>query len=179
MRQDGIEKSLRSAVLEIAQDGSGERRGIATTVDALGEELGLALRTDPRRGLGTSIRYPVRAAPCSLAAAGAVLFSGRRENAANIARTLSPSFAAGNTVCSGSRGGGKGSRRLAKRWTCWAFLVLLVRIELTTSPLPRGCSTTELQQRSRPARARHIAPAFVRVQGVGVDRCPDTAILVP
>ncbi len=25
--------------------------------------------------------------------------------------------------------------------------MLLVRIELTTSPLPRGCSTTELQQR--------------------------------
>src|SRR5256885_16376813 len=28
------------------------------------------------------------------------------------------------------------------------FLVLPVRIELTTSPLPRGCSTTELRQRS-------------------------------
>jgi hypothetical protein len=28
-----------------------------------------------------------------------------------------------------------------------AFLVLPVRIELTTSPLPRGCSTTELRQR--------------------------------
>ena len=27
------------------------------------------------------------------------------------------------------------------------FLVLPVRIELTTSPLPRGCSTTELRQR--------------------------------
>jgi hypothetical protein len=27
-----------------------------------------------------------------------------------------------------------------------AFLVLPVRIELTTSPLPRGCSTTELRQ---------------------------------
>src|SRR6266571_8950123 len=26
------------------------------------------------------------------------------------------------------------------------FLVLPVRIELTTSPLPRGCSTTELRQ---------------------------------
>jgi hypothetical protein len=29
---------------------------------------------------------------------------------------------------------------------CW-FLVLPVRIELTTSPLPRECSTTELRQR--------------------------------
>src|SRR5204863_1773213 len=28
-----------------------------------------------------------------------------------------------------------------------ALLVLPVRIELTTSPLPRGCSTTELRQR--------------------------------
>ena len=28
-----------------------------------------------------------------------------------------------------------------------ASLVLPVRIELTTSPLPRGCSTTELRQR--------------------------------
>ena len=27
------------------------------------------------------------------------------------------------------------------------FMVLPVRIELTTSPLPRGCSTTELRQR--------------------------------
>src|SRR5262249_55010641 len=33
------------------------------------------------------------------------------------------------------------------------FLVLPVRIELTTSPLPRGCSTTELRQR-RPQRKR-------------------------
>ncbi len=29
----------------------------------------------------------------------------------------------------------------------WDFLVLPVRIELTTSPLPRECSTTELRQR--------------------------------
>src|SRR6516165_9501545 len=29
-----------------------------------------------------------------------------------------------------------------------ANLVLPVRIELTTSPLPRGCSTTELRQRA-------------------------------
>ena len=30
--------------------------------------------------------------------------------------------------------------------------MLLVRIELTTSPLPRGCSTTELQQPRRGQR---------------------------
>ncbi len=30
-------------------------------------------------------------------------------------------------------------------------MVLPVRIELTASPLPRECSTTELRQRSRPA----------------------------
>jgi hypothetical protein len=58
-------------------------------------------------------------------------------------------------------------------------MVLLDRIELSTSPLPRGCSTTELQQRRTPARARHIAPAFDRAQGVGVDRDPDAAMLVP
>ncbi|GAN76150.1 hypothetical protein Asru_0063_07 [Acidisphaera rubrifaciens HS-AP3] len=41
------------------------------------------------------------------------------------------------------------------RWRCRpgraGRLVLLVRIELTTSPLPRECSTTELQQRAGPA----------------------------
>jgi hypothetical protein len=46
------------------------------------------------------------------------------------------------------------------------FLVLPVRIELTTSPLPRGCSTTELRQRragcenhrwQRPASAAILA----------------------
>src|SRR5581483_12041749 len=34
------------------------------------------------------------------------------------------------------------------------FVVLPVRIELTTSPLPRGCSTTELRQR-RPHNVTH------------------------
>src|SRR5690348_6710558 len=34
------------------------------------------------------------------------------------------------------------------------FLVLPVRIELTTSPLPRECSTTELRQHSRPEAVR-------------------------
>jgi hypothetical protein len=38
----------------------------------------------------------------------------------------------------------------------WAFLVLPVRIELTTSPLPRECSTTELRQRA-PARTSKIS----------------------
>ena len=33
-------------------------------------------------------------------------------------------------------------------WTRKLLLVLPVRIELTTSPLPRGCSTTELRQRA-------------------------------
>src|SRR4051812_35199512 len=33
-------------------------------------------------------------------------------------------------------------------------MVLPHRIELWTSPLPRGCSTTELRQRERPERAR-------------------------
>ena len=42
------------------------------------------------------------------------------------------------------------------------FLVLPVRIELTTSPLPRGCSTTELRQRGLApnigAKARRCLP---------------------
>ena len=40
-------------------------------------------------------------------------------------------------------------------------LVLLQRIELWTSPLPRECSTSELQQR----RARVIRPKTILVQG--------------
>jgi hypothetical protein len=37
-------------------------------------------------------------------------------------------------------------------------LVLPGRIELTTSPLPRGCSTTELRQQKPPGAARPAAP---------------------
>jgi hypothetical protein len=37
--------------------------------------------------------------------------------------------------------------RLQKPLFIGLFVVLPVRIELTTSPLPRGCSTTELRQR--------------------------------
>src|SRR5271163_3832863 len=37
------------------------------------------------------------------------------------------------------------------------FLVLLDRIELSTSPLPRECSTTELQQRRRLQAADFLA----------------------
>ena len=37
-------------------------------------------------------------------------------------------------------------------------LVLLERIELSTSPLPRECSTTELQQRTGPEAAVVLAP---------------------
>jgi hypothetical protein len=40
----------------------------------------------------------------------------------------------------------------------WVNMVLPVRIELTTSPLPRGCSTTELRQRSQ-KRGEHSAKA--------------------
>src|SRR5262249_13310745 len=45
-------------------------------------------------------------------------------------------------------------------------MVLPVRIELTTSPLPRGCSTTELRQhrfrRTRPCGDATNAPATAR-----------------
>ena len=63
---------------------------------------------------------------------------------------FSPSFAGGNTVRSRPSRGGEGGGREKRRQFYWAFVVLPVRIELTTSPLPRGCSTTELRQR-RPA----------------------------
>lgn len=36
----------------------------------------------------------------------------------------------------------------------WGKLVLRERIELSASPLPRGCSTTELPQQARAAIAR-------------------------
>ena len=47
-------------------------------------------------------------------------------------------------------------------------MVLLEGIELSTSPLPRGCSTTELQQR-RCGQGRGIAPSRRTVQGAGAD----------
>ena len=42
-------------------------------------------------------------------------------------------------------------------YKCLKNMVLLDRIELSTSPLPRECSTTELQQRRRIARGRYLA----------------------
>ena len=53
------------------------------------------------------------------------------------------------TICSRSKAGGKGSWLARKRRFYWAFLVLPLRIELRTSPLPRECSTTELRQRNQ------------------------------
>ena len=48
-------------------------------------------------------------------------------------------------------------------------MVLPVRIELTTSPLPRGCSTTELRQRAKGpsggAPDIHEAPAIDKQGG--------------
>lgn len=43
----------------------------------------------------------------------------------------------------------------------WEIMVLLERIELSTSPLPRECSTSELQQR----RGRVFKSKRSRVQG--------------
>ncbi len=40
-------------------------------------------------------------------------------------------------------------------WYATDFMVLLERIELSTSPLPRECSTSELQQR-RVGASMHI-----------------------
>src|SRR5262249_39987503 len=47
-----------------------------------------------------------------------------------------------------------------------AFVVLPVRIELTTSPLPRGCSTTELRQRRAIAKIAIEASAPILATGV-------------
>src|SRR5437764_12743929 len=48
-------------------------------------------------------------------------------------------------------------------------LVLPVRIELTTSPLPRGCSTTELRQRAATAEnSKNGAGAMRRSLPYGV-----------
>jgi hypothetical protein len=50
----------------------------------------------------------------------------------------------------------RGSPRLrCRRRKSWKSVVLLEGIELSTSPLPRECSTTELQQRNR-----HFAGGF-------------------
>jgi hypothetical protein len=40
-------------------------------------------------------------------------------------------------------------------------MVLLERIELSTSPLPRECSTTELQQRTVAEAALYLAPGHI------------------
>ena len=53
-------------------------------------------------------------------------------------------------------------------------LVLLEGIELSTSPLPRGCSTTELQQRPiGNAGRRGIPPGRRCVQGAALTRIPE------
>ena len=64
--------------------------------------------------------------------------------------------------------------RAGRRWRqvsdlIGRFLVLPVRIELTASPLPRECSTTELRQRSHPAHRSPAAgrPVQWKMQGCG------------
>ena len=48
----------------------------------------------------------------------------------------------------------------------WRFLVLPVRIELTTSPLPRECSTTELRQRRAGCELRRDAAANAAILAI-------------
>ena len=43
-------------------------------------------------------------------------------------------------------------------------MVLLSRIELPTSPLPRECSTTELQQLAKPQTPWHISQRMTQTQ---------------
>ena len=68
------------------------------------------------------------------------------EHLSNKLPQFSPSFLGEFTACSRLKIGGTGSGRPFKSCFCLSFLVLPVRIELTTSPLPRECSTTELRQ---------------------------------
>src|SRR5262245_47390169 len=58
------------------------------------------------------------------------------------------------------------------------FMVLPVRIELTTSPLPRGCSTTELRQHGQARTCSFGAAILLTILGigpVGAQRFPDLA----
>ena len=48
-------------------------------------------------------------------------------------------------------------------------MVLPVRIELTTSPLPRECSTTELRQRAAVGPRAPQMPRFMTYCNIGVD----------
>src|SRR5262249_27677430 len=63
-----------------------------------------------------------------------------------------------------TRGRGECSATKAPFWK--GFVVLPVRIELTTSPLPRGCSTTELRQRRAIAKIAIEASAPILATGV-------------
>ena len=67
---------------------------------------------------------------------------------------------AGFSAAAGIEAAGIAARAMRDRpGACVSDVVLPVRIELTTSPLPRGCSTTELRQLSagRPANIRWSA----------------------
>ena len=69
---------------------------------------------------------------------------------------FSPGFGGWFTSCSSAESGGQGSAWIGKRWFCLGKLVLPDRIELSTSPLPMECSTTELRQHTA-KRAAHEA----------------------
>ena len=58
-------------------------------------------------------------------------------------------------------------------------MVLPVRIELTTSPLPRECSTTELRQRKRAAWPGPRNAAETATRGRGVQGLRATAMGMP
>src|SRR4051795_4507404 len=63
------------------------------------------------------------------------------------------------------RSADKGSQVAALR-RAMMFLVLPVRIELTTSPLPRECSTTELRQRRAGCELRRDAAANAAILAI-------------
>jgi hypothetical protein len=71
----------------------------------------------------------------------------RVEHSRNRFPKFSPSLLGEITTCSRLSSGRKGSGRPLKSCFSWRFVVLPLRIELRTSPLPRECSTTELRQR--------------------------------
>jgi hypothetical protein len=56
-----------------------------------------------------------------------------------------------------------------KDWKIPVFMVLPVRIELTTSPLPRGCSTTELRQRRAAEEIVWVRPRDAAMLAIRAD----------
>ena len=108
--------------------------------------------------------------------AGRPYFAGRFERWQGTAREQTPpvfpQLAWGIHALFALRRGGKGGGLPANYWFCLGNLVLPHRIELWTSPLPRGCSTTELRQQSSAGlTATRFSAIQARWNSVGCSAC--------